>query len=147
MVETTTFGDLQLSVVFVPLPATTPNPPKDYVPNPQPFTHSTSVPVAKSMATTAVLNVTTQPHLPVKGTAHALALLKLESKTDASAAGTTNVVYVISISSVSDSAEDAQAQSTAQVTQALPSHVGLKGLRTQHESWWSSFYPAGVGVN
>ena len=136
VIETDTFGGLNLSVSFVPLAAECPSgfKPKDYIPNPAPILASSPVP---SSSAPAVLNVTTQPHLPVKGTAHALALLEIQ-------ASPTARVFVSSISAVAESSAKAQADATAQVMQATSGHVGLAALRAQHEAWWAAFYPAGV---
>ena len=149
VVETQARGGLDLQVSFVPAKAdsTWAARTKAYVYNPPPVTTSTSV-----AGGGGVLNITTQPHLAVKGTAHATAVMEVLDSTASSSAhddndaheGVVNRTFVVSVSPVLASAKAAVQAATAEVDAAtFASPSALDALRSKHAAWWSDFWPAG----
>eukprot|EP00750_Incisomonas_marina_P011428 INCI16375.3.p2 GENE.INCI16375.3~~INCI16375.3.p2 ORF type:complete len:310 (-),score=50.98 INCI16375.3:2123-3052(-) len=103
VVETSTFGNMfKLVVQFVPALAasTWANKEPQYVYNPPPINSST-------VFGGGVLNVTTQPHLPAKGTAHATAVLHVNGQGLGTASS--SQFFILSISPVLESPTAANA--------------------------------------
>ena len=99
---------------------------KTYVHNP-PSATTTSTPTPGVR-----LNVTSQPHLAVKGTGHASAVLS-------SYAGRAQT-HIVSLSNTKPSPAAADEHVTAQATRA---HADLASIRAMHEAWWAAWWPAG----
>ncbi len=128
VLETSWTGSEACIVTFVPEEAVSTWSGQDarYVPNPAPL-NTTSAP-----APGLQLSLTSQPHLPRKGTWHTAAVLQQ--------AGVNASTYFFTISPVLTSQAAADGWATTEVMSAQ----GLgAALRTAHEAWWHAWWPAG----
>jgi len=130
VLEVTSSGGEEARAVWLPAVAASTwaklNPLKTYVPNPASST-TTTTPMSG-----VYLNVTTQPHLPQKGTGHSSAVLSF--------ADGPKQYHIVCLSNTKPSPATADDIVKAQVIAAYGS---LTSIRQDHEAWWANWWPAG----
>jgi hypothetical protein len=129
VIESSWTGSEKCNIVFVPESAqsTWIGRDKRYVPNPPPIS-KTSV-----IAPELKLSLTSQPHLPVKGTFHTAAVLRQQMQD-------TSATYYFTVSKTLGNQNVSDAWATHEVVAAQQQ---MPSLRKAHEAAWHSWWPAG----
>ena len=130
VMEVSSSGSESASIVFVPEIAQSTWSGRDsrYVQNPPPLN------VSRTLGKGVSMNLTTQPHLKEKGTGHTTAVLQQHTSPSLD-------TFFVAISPVSVSTDVSDEWATTQV-QAAQS-LGIAHLRSLHEAWWHTWWPAG----
>ena len=132
VIESSWTGTEECVVTFVPEAAvSTWNGDNRYIPNPPPLNSS------RVLSPELQLQLTSQPHLPQKGTWHTAAVLRAQF-------AFASATYVFTVSPVLSSQNASDAWATAEV---LAAQGQLPGMRGAHEAAWHAWWPAGGFVS